>query len=52
MTQFGLTSQWDNLLCNLGAWEGSFTSLSTHGEIQADTPTLVTLEGVDDNLID
>ena len=49
MVQSGSTSQWDNLLCNLGAWEGSFTSLSPQGEIQADTPTLVTLEGVDDN---
>jgi len=49
MTQSGSTSQWDNLLCNLGAWEGSFTRLSHHGEILADTPTLVTLEGLDDN---
>jgi Domain of unknown function (DUF3598) len=49
MVQSGSTSQWDNLLCNLGAWEGSFTSLSPHGEVQADTPTLVTLAGVDDN---
>ncbi|NJR39420.1 MAG: DUF3598 family protein [Leptolyngbyaceae cyanobacterium CSU_1_4] len=48
MKQSGLTSQWDNLLCNVGAWEGSFTSLSSRGEIQADTPTLVTLEGLDD----
>lgn len=49
MTQSGSTSQWNNLLCTLGAWEGSFTQLSNHGEIQADTPTLVTLEGLDDN---
>ena len=49
MTQSSSTSQWDNLLCNLGAWEGSFTNLSVHGEIQVDTPTLVTLEGLDDN---
>ncbi len=49
MTQSGSTSQWGNLLCNLGAWEGSFTSLSVNGEIQTDTPTLVTLEGLDDN---
>jgi Domain of unknown function (DUF3598) len=49
MTQSSSTSQWDNLLCNLGAWEGSFTSLSVQGDIQADTPTLVTLEGLDDN---
>lgn len=48
MTQPGSIPQWDNLLCNLGAWEGSFTKLSAQGEIQADTPTLVTLEGLDD----
>lgn len=49
MTQSGSTSQWNNLLCNLGAWEGSFTSLSARGKVQEDTPTLVILEGLDDN---
>lgn len=49
MTQSSSPSQWNNLLCNLGAWEGSFTSLSAQGETQIDTPTLVTLEGLDDN---
>jgi Domain of unknown function (DUF3598) len=43
------SSQWQNLLRNLGAWEGSFTTLSPQGEIQGDQPTLVTLEGLDDN---
>jgi Domain of unknown function (DUF3598) len=48
MTQSG-SSQWQNLLCNLGAWEGSFTKLSPQGKIQADQPTLITFEGFDDN---
>jgi hypothetical protein len=43
------STQWQNLLRNLGAWEGSFTALSPQGEIQSDQPTLVTLEGLDDN---
>jgi Domain of unknown function (DUF3598) len=42
-------SQWDNLLCNLGTWNGSFTRLSAQGELQEDTPTRVTLEGLNDN---
>lgn len=45
----GLSSQWANLLHNLGAWQGSFTRLSPQGEILQDIPTLVTFEGVNDN---
>lgn len=45
----GSSSQWENLLQNLGAWQGSFTRLSPQGEIQQDIPTLVTFEGVNDN---
>ncbi len=45
----GSSSQWANLLHNLGAWQGSFTRLSPQGEIQQDIPTLVTFEGVNDN---
>jgi hypothetical protein len=41
-----VSSQWANLLQNLGAWQGSFTRLSPQGEIKQDIPTLVTLEGV------
>lgn len=43
------SSQWTNLLQNLGAWQGSFTRLSPQGEIQEDIPTLVTLEGMNDH---
>jgi hypothetical protein len=42
-------SQWQNLLKNLGAWEGSFTRLSHQGELQEDIPSLVTLNGLNEN---
>ncbi len=44
-----MTSQWDYFLKNLGEWHGSFTRMSPQGEQVADTPTLVTLEGLNDN---
>ncbi|MDI9639027.1 DUF3598 family protein [Geitlerinema splendidum] len=42
-------SQWDCLLKNLGAWEGSFTRFSPAGELIEDTPSIVTLEGLNQN---
>lgn len=42
-------SQWHSLLHNLGAWHGSFTRFSPQGILQADLPSLVTLEGLDEN---
>lgn len=42
-------SQWQNLLCNLGIWQGSFTRLSASGELLEDIPTVVTLAGLDEN---
>lgn len=44
-----MTSQWDYFLKNLGEWHGSFTRISPQGEEVADTPTLVTLEGFNNN---
>ena len=44
-----MISQWDSFLKNLGEWHGSFTRISPQGEVIADTPTLVTLEGLNDN---
>ncbi|ERN40769.1 protein of unknown function (DUF3598) [Rubidibacter lacunae KORDI 51-2] len=41
--------QWQNLLQHLGDWEGSFTRLTPRGEPVDDTPTLVSLTGLDDN---
>lgn len=44
-----MLSQWDSFLKNLGEWHGSFTRFSPQGELVADTPTLVTLEGLNHN---
>lgn len=44
-----MASQWDYFLTNLGEWHGSFTRFSPQGEEIVDTPTLVTLEGLNDN---
>lgn len=41
-----MTQQWNNLLTHLGVWEGSFTRLSSQGEVIEDTPSLVSLEGL------
>lgn len=39
-----MTQQWNNLLTHQGVWEGSFTRLSPQGEILEDTPTVVSLQ--------
>lgn len=44
-----MLSQWECLLKNLGEWQGSFTRLSPQGEKVEDIPTVVTLEGLNDN---
>jgi Domain of unknown function (DUF3598) len=41
--------QWDCFLKNLGAWQGSFTRLSAQGVVEEDIPSLVTLDGLQDN---
>lgn len=46
-----MSVQWNNLLLNLGEWEGSFTRISPEGEEMGDTPTLVTLEGLEDDRV-
>lgn len=42
-------SQWTYLLENLGIWDGSFTRLTAQGGLMNDTPSRVTLEGLNDN---
>lgn len=42
-------SQWQCLLQNLGVWQGSFTRFSAEGVQQEDVPSVVTLEGLNDN---
>jgi hypothetical protein len=44
-----MKSQWDCLLENLGEWRGSFTRLSPQGTVLGDTPTVVSLEGLNQN---
>jgi hypothetical protein len=42
-------SQWQCLLENLGQWQGSFTRLDTNGQALEDTPSLLNLEGLNQN---
>ncbi len=44
-----MKSQWECVLQNLGEWQGSFTRLSPTGEEIEDTPSLISLTGVDEN---
>lgn len=44
-----MLSQWDCFLKNLGEWHGSFTRFSPQGIETEDTPSIVTLEGRDNN---
>ena len=42
-------NQWQRFLKNLGDWRGSFSQFSAQGNIVKNTPTRVTLEGVENN---
>jgi hypothetical protein len=42
-------SNWENFLKNLGEWTGTFTQVSIDGEILSSTPSILTLEGLEDN---
>ena len=44
-----MVAQWENFLQNLGEWHGSFTQLSMRGEVVQDTPSIISLEGFNDN---
>jgi hypothetical protein len=44
-----MESNWENFLKNLGEWVGSFTQVSTDGELLTSTPSILTLEGLEDN---
>ncbi|MEZ2321627.1 MAG: DUF3598 family protein [Microcoleus sp.] len=43
-----MVSQWENFLQNLGEWHGSFTQLSPRGEVVLDTPSIITLESLNE----
>jgi hypothetical protein len=40
---------WQNFLKNLGQWRGSFTRLTPQGEVLSATPSILTLEGLEEN---
>lgn len=44
-----MENNWENFLKNLGEWQGSFTKVSLTGEILDSTPSILTLEGLEDN---
>ena len=44
-----MRSQWQCFLQNLGEWQGSFTTFSLQGEQLEDIPSVLSLEGLDNN---
>ena len=47
-----MENNWQNFLQNLGEWRGSFTQVSLTGEILDSTPSILTLEGLEDNQLE
>lgn len=44
-----MDSNWNNFLKNAGAWLGTFTQIAPDGAVFGSTPTLLTLEALEDN---
>ncbi|WP_461936305.1 DUF3598 family protein [Nostoc sp.] len=44
-----MKSQWECFLQNLGVWQGSFTNFSPQGTLLKDTPSCLSLEGLNNN---
>ncbi|MHC0062109.1 DUF3598 family protein [Nostoc sp. UIC 10890] len=44
-----MKSQWECFLQNLGVWEGSFSNFSPQGTLLNDTPSRLSLEGLNNN---
>ncbi len=44
-----MKSQWECVLQNLGKWEGSFTLFSPQGELIEDIPSLISIQGIQDD---
>lgn len=44
-----MDSNWQNFLKNLGEWQGTFTNVSIDGEVLSSTPSILKLEGFEDN---
>jgi len=51
LSNLDMRSQWECLLQNVGEWHGSFTRFSPKGDLLEDTPTVVSLEGIDNNQV-
>ncbi len=44
-----METNWANFLKNVGEWEGSFTQVANDGEVLSSTPSILTLESLEDN---
>jgi hypothetical protein len=44
-----MKSQWECVLQNVGEWVGSFTLFSPQGELVEDIPSLISVQGIQDN---
>ncbi|AFY93751.1 DUF3598 family protein [Chamaesiphon minutus] len=44
-----MESNWDNFLKNAGEWVGTFSQVSTDGELLGSTPSILTLEALENN---
>jgi hypothetical protein len=44
-----MENNWDNFLKNLGEWRGSFTRISLEGQVLDSNPSVLTLEGLEEN---
>lgn len=44
-----MENNWENFLKNLGEWQGSFTAVSLEGELLDSKPSILTLEGLENN---
>jgi Domain of unknown function (DUF3598) len=44
-----MKSQWECVLQNIGEWVGSFTLFSSQGELIEDIPSLISVQGIQDN---
>jgi hypothetical protein len=44
-----MESNWNNFLKNAGEWVGTFTQVSTDGKLLGSTPSILTLEALEDN---
>jgi hypothetical protein len=44
-------TNWENFLKNLGEWRGSFSQISPQGDLLSSTPSLLSLEGAENNTL-